>query len=113
MTMTPRLRKFALAAHITLGVGWIGAVAGCISPRRCHCDQPGCSDVACLLSRDGVNSLVYHSPVSPNCAANRAYHVTWDPVGLIPALLGPDLTPADHDCHGRLAGGNARSEEHT
>jgi hypothetical protein len=28
MTMTPRLRKFALAAHIALAVGWIGAVAG-------------------------------------------------------------------------------------
>ncbi len=28
MTMTPRLRKFALAAHITLAVGWIGSVAG-------------------------------------------------------------------------------------
>src|SRR5918998_1863769 len=27
MTMTPRLRKLALAAHITLAVGWIGAVA--------------------------------------------------------------------------------------
>ncbi len=28
--MRPRLRKFALAAHITLAVGWIGAVAGYI-----------------------------------------------------------------------------------
>jgi DMSO/TMAO reductase YedYZ heme-binding membrane subunit len=27
MIMTPRLRKFALAAHIALAVGWIGAVA--------------------------------------------------------------------------------------
>src|SRR5258708_5172473 len=26
MTMTPRLRKFALAAHLTFSVGWIGAV---------------------------------------------------------------------------------------
>jgi hypothetical protein len=25
--MTPRVRKFALAAHLTLSVGWIGAVA--------------------------------------------------------------------------------------
>ncbi len=30
MTTRPRLRKFALAAHITLAVGWIGAVAGYI-----------------------------------------------------------------------------------
>ncbi len=28
MIMTARLRKFALAAHIALSVGWIGAVAG-------------------------------------------------------------------------------------
>jgi hypothetical protein len=31
MIMKPRLRKFALAAHITLSVGWIGAVAGYIA----------------------------------------------------------------------------------
>src|SRR5918995_622762 len=31
MIMTPRLRKFALAAHITLAVGWIGAVASYIA----------------------------------------------------------------------------------
>jgi hypothetical protein len=28
MTMTPRLRKFALTSHITSSVGWLGAVAG-------------------------------------------------------------------------------------
>lgn len=28
MIMPPRLRKFALTAHITFSVGWIGAVAG-------------------------------------------------------------------------------------
>ena len=31
MTMTPRLRKFALAAHVTSSVGWVGAVAGYIA----------------------------------------------------------------------------------
>ena len=31
MTMTPRLRRFALAAHIALSVGWIGAVAAYIA----------------------------------------------------------------------------------
>lgn len=30
MTMPPGLRKFALAAHITLSVGWVGAVAAYI-----------------------------------------------------------------------------------
>ena len=28
LTMTPRLRKFALTAHVTFSVGWLGAVAG-------------------------------------------------------------------------------------
>ena len=28
MTMTPGLRKFALTAHVTASVGWLGAVAG-------------------------------------------------------------------------------------
>ncbi|MCY9659434.1 DUF2269 domain-containing protein [Paenibacillus chondroitinus] len=28
MTITPRFRKFALTAHITSSVGWLGAVAG-------------------------------------------------------------------------------------
>ena len=28
MTMTPRLSKFALTAHVTSSVGWLGAVAG-------------------------------------------------------------------------------------
>jgi hypothetical protein len=27
MAMTPRLRKFALTAHVTSSVGWLGAVA--------------------------------------------------------------------------------------
>jgi DMSO/TMAO reductase YedYZ heme-binding membrane subunit len=31
MIMRPRLRRFALAAHIALAVGWIGAVAGYIA----------------------------------------------------------------------------------
>src|SRR5215212_10054849 len=28
MIMAPRLRKFALTAHVTSSVGWLGAVAG-------------------------------------------------------------------------------------
>ena len=31
MILTPRLRKFALAVHIMVAVGWIGAVAGYIA----------------------------------------------------------------------------------
>src|SRR6266542_6485089 len=39
--MPPRLRKFALAAHLTLSVGWIGAVAAYIA-----------LDVAAFTSQD-------------------------------------------------------------
>jgi uncharacterized membrane protein len=31
MIMAPRLRKFALATHIAISVGWIGAVAGYVA----------------------------------------------------------------------------------
>ena len=31
MTMTPRLRKFALTAHVTSSVGWLGSVAAFLS----------------------------------------------------------------------------------
>jgi hypothetical protein len=41
MIMPPRLRKFALAAHIALAVGWIGAVASYIA-----------FDVAAATSKD-------------------------------------------------------------
>ena len=43
MIMAPRLRKFALAVHITLSGGWIGAVAGYIA-----------LDVAAAASRDAL-----------------------------------------------------------
>jgi hypothetical protein len=41
MIMPPRVRRFALAAHITLSVGWIGAVAAYIP-----------FDIAAATSRD-------------------------------------------------------------
>jgi Chromate transporter len=50
-------------------------------------DQPGCSDGASRLSRDGVDRLVRHRPVEPRVAANRTCPVTGCQVGLVPALL--------------------------
>src|SRR5215203_1213182 len=69
------------------------------SSRRCRCDQPECTDVASRVSRDGVDRLVRHRPVSSRLTAKWAYHVTGDQVGLVSALLGADLTPLDHNCH--------------
>lgn len=31
MTMTPRLRKFTLTAHVIFSVGWLGAVVACLT----------------------------------------------------------------------------------
>ncbi len=42
MTMTPGLRKFALTAHVTSSIGWLGAVAGFLALA-----------IAALTSRDG------------------------------------------------------------
>src|SRR5207244_1496267 len=42
MTMTPRLRKLALTAHVTSSVGWLGAVAAFLALA-----------LAGLTSRDG------------------------------------------------------------
>jgi hypothetical protein len=41
MTMTPGLRKFALTAHVTFSVGWLGAVAAYLAVA-----------IACLVSQD-------------------------------------------------------------
>lgn len=42
MTMSPMLRKFALAVHLTLSIGWVGAVAAYVA-----------LDVSSATSRDG------------------------------------------------------------
>jgi hypothetical protein len=111
MIMAPRLRKFVLAAHIALAVGWIGAVAGYIA-----------LDVVAATSQDAQTlraaylamELITWYVIVPlaltsllTVAADRACHVPGDAVGLVPALLGSDLTPADHNRHYRLSGGNA------
>ena len=63
MIMTPRLRKFALTAHVTSSVGWLRRGRRLPGSRRRRPDQPGCSDGACRLSRDGLDRLVRHRPV--------------------------------------------------
>src|SRR5262245_17776921 len=50
MTMTPGLRKFALTAHITFSVGWLGAVVAYLAVA-----------IACLASQD---TQVIHSSYS-------------------------------------------------
>jgi hypothetical protein len=51
MTMSPRLRKFALAAHLTFSVGWIGTVGAYLGLGIAARQERGCSDGACRLDR--------------------------------------------------------------
>jgi hypothetical protein len=67
MTMSPRLRKFALAAHLTLSVGWMGAVAAYIA-----------LDVAAATSQDAQTlraaylamELIARSVIVPSAIAS-------------------------------------------
>jgi len=67
MFMTPRLRKFALAAHVTSSVGWLGAVAAWLALA-----------VAGLTSRDALMArsvypameLTAWSVIVPLCLAS-------------------------------------------
>jgi hypothetical protein len=62
MIMTPHLRKFALAVHITLAVGWIGAVAGYIA-----------LDVAAATSQDAqtLRAAYLAMVLSPGMSSSR------------------------------------------
>jgi len=40
MTMTPRLRKFALTAHVIFSVGWFGAVVAYLVTSRGRRAEP-------------------------------------------------------------------------
>jgi hypothetical protein len=78
MIMTSRLRKFALASHITLAVGWIGAVAGYIALDVAAATSQNVQTLrAAYLARELI-ALVCHRPVSPRLAAKWAYHVSGD-----------------------------------
>ncbi len=67
MAMAPRLRKFALTAHVTSSVGWLGAVAGFLALA-----------VAGLISRDTqtvravylVMDLIARYVIVPLCLAS-------------------------------------------
>jgi hypothetical protein len=62
MTMTTRLRKFALAAHVTSSVGWLGAVAGFMALAVAGATSP---DVQMLRAAYLAMDLTYRSVIVP------------------------------------------------
>jgi hypothetical protein len=88
--MTPRLRKFALTAHVTSSVGWLGTVAGFQGPRDRHGDEQAAGDRTRLLSGHVGDWLVRHRALLPRFADYRAFRLARHAVGFVPALLGPD-----------------------
>ncbi len=75
MTMTPRLRKFVLTAHVTFTVGWLGAVAGFLALA-----------IAGLTSQDAqLAGGVYRS-------IELIARFVIIPVSLAPLLTGPVLS---------------------
>jgi hypothetical protein len=92
MTMAPGLRKFALTAHLTFSVGFIGAA------------------VAYLAL--GISAVT-----SEDAQTVRAAWIAMELIGWyvivplsLPALLGPDHIRADHLCHRNLAAAHAECE---
>ena len=55
MIMTPGLRKFALTAHITSSVSWLGAVAGFLALAVAGLTSQDAQMGAGRLSGDGVD----------------------------------------------------------
>jgi hypothetical protein len=109
--MTPRLRKFALTAHLTFSVGWICAVIAYLAlVVTAMSSQDSWTLRAAWIAMELIGWLVRHRPVGARLATHRAYHGTGYSVGLVPALLGRVIARAHHRCHHRLAGTHADSE---
>jgi hypothetical protein len=67
MMMPPFLRKFALTAHVTVSVGWLGAVAGFLALAIAGLTSPDAQMVqAAYLAMDLTTSLV----IVPLCLAS-------------------------------------------
>jgi hypothetical protein len=109
MIMPPRLRKFALTAHITASVGWIGAVAAYIALDVAAARGQDAQMLrAAYLAMELTASFVIVPLAFATLHTGSSCH--WQPSGPVPALLDRDFTPANRDCHHCLAGGNADNQ---
>ncbi len=112
MNMTPRLRRFALTAHITSSVGWLGAVVAYLALAIAGLNSEDVLTMrAVYLSMELIGWFVI-VPFSLAALLTGLVQSLGTPVGLVPVLLDPDEVCADHRCHGRLAAAYEGSESH-
>ena len=87
--MTPRINKFALTAHITFSVGWLGAVVVYLALAVAGLIGADAQMVrAAYLSMELIGWFVI-VPFSLAALLSRACPVPRHPVGLVPVLLDP------------------------
>jgi hypothetical protein len=104
MTMPPRLRKFALAAHVTFSVGWLGAVVAYLALAIAGLSTHDVSMLrAAYLSMELIGWFVI-VPLSFAALLTGLVQSLGHPVGPVPPLLDPGEVPADRRCHHGFAG---------
>ncbi len=79
MTMTPRLRKFALTAHVSASVGWFGALAGFLAHAVASLIS---QDAQMVRAADLAMGLIAWFVILPLCLASLI-------TGLVQALGTP------------------------
>jgi hypothetical protein len=110
--MTPRLRKFALTAHITFSVGWLGAVVAYLALAVAGLTSHDVSMVrAAYLSMEltGWFVIVPFSLATVLIGLVQSLGTQW---GLFRHYLDTSEVPADQRCHHRLAAALAGSQPH-
>ena len=110
MILPSRLRKFALIVHLTCSVGWIGAVIVYLALGVSARKSAGCAGGARCLDRDGADRMVCHCTVGCRLAADWVGDGSGHSVGVVPALLGRDLTWADAPFYSNPVSTHARRE---
>lgn len=89
MTMSGRLGKFVLTAHIALSVGWLGAVAVVLALGVMAITSPNAQVMRGAYLVMEPTAWFVLVPLSIASLANRSDSIVGDPVGFVPALLGP------------------------
>lgn len=88
MNMSPSLRKFALIAHVTSTVGWLGAIVSFLALAIAALTSQDVQLVRGAFLAMQVDRLVRACALVCRYAGNRIRHVIGHIVGLVPALLG-------------------------
>lgn len=112
MTMTPSLRKLALTTHVSVSVGWLGAVAAYLALAITGLTTRE-SDMASVAYRAmEVIGMGGYRAVQPCRAAERTGPGIGHGVGTVSSLLDRGEALADGSCHGSSAAAHAQCEPH-